>query len=36
MAGISPKRPLIRLYHGEALFHAGQEAKQFYLSLIHI
>ena len=31
MAGISPKHPVIRLYHGEALFQAGQEAKQFYL-----
>ena len=31
MAGISTKHPMIRLYHGEALFQAGQEAKQFYL-----
>ena len=31
MAGNSPKHPVIRLYHGEALFQAGQEAKQFYL-----
>ena len=31
MAGISPNHPVIRLYHGEALFQAGQEAKQFYL-----
>ncbi|MBU75065.1 MAG: hypothetical protein CMM73_05105 [Rhodospirillaceae bacterium] len=31
MAGVSTKRPVIRLYHGEALFHAGQKAKQFYL-----
>ena len=31
MAGISPKHPVIWLYHNEALFQAGQEAKQFYL-----
>ena len=31
MAGISPKHPVIWLYHSEALFQAGQEAKQFYL-----
>lgn len=31
MAGARPKLPIIRLFHGEALFHAGQEARRFHL-----
>lgn len=31
MTGARPKLPIIRLFHGEALFHAGQEARRFHL-----